>query len=366
MPKAGYERPAMAERREEEEQPDSEAAQMESPESVDFVTSQEQTREEDPPRKRTGKKKTPNYSWTAEGSKKLAEFVMQHPQLYKRQRDWLNLPGKTRLWAAAGAEQDPPATGAQCKKHYESMRAKVGKIMKGEQKSDSGQTQKSVRDEDSMSTWMFLNQHIVRGNTYPSEEFASTNTAPTGDPEEEDNDDVSSNSSEVMPATRKSTSASTSQDSQDVAALITDPDLSETFVQMLKKAIGPTLTGHSRVVHDFASLLESLMQSIPLTSWHEFQIECLNVVHKFSQQPPQQQSWQPPQQVPWSAPHSSWQPPEPAAPHPSWLPPQTLPPSSWLPSHTTATQGGMTSAGDQRAPAPSGSVPANAGGQDPV
>ena len=42
--------------------------------------------------------------------------------------------------------------------------------MKKESKSESGQPDRSVRDEEIMSTWSFLIQHIVRGNNYPSDE----------------------------------------------------------------------------------------------------------------------------------------------------------------------------------------------------
>ena len=42
-------------------------------------------------------------------------------------------------------------------------------------------------------------------------------------------------------------------------------------------------TGQHKIVHDFACLLEGHMQAIPEDSWHEFQIDCLNLVHCYRQ-----------------------------------------------------------------------------------
>ena len=59
------------------------------------------------------------------------------------------------------------------------------------------------------------------------------------------------------------------------------------------------LTGQSKIVHDFACLLEGHMQKIPEESWHNFQIECLQLVNRFRQ--PTHPSWQTQQPSP------SWQ-----------------------------------------------------------
>lgn len=124
-------------------------------------------------RVRISKKEIPEYKWTNEGVRKLADFIKENPQLYdKRQKDWLNVDFKSQLWTNAGKQQDPPATGDQCKKLYENMRTRVGKIMKTEKKSGAGQLERTVRDQEIMDTWSFLTQHIVRGKTVPSEQVS--------------------------------------------------------------------------------------------------------------------------------------------------------------------------------------------------
>ena len=59
--------------------------------------------------------------------------------------------------------------------------------------------------------------------------------------------------------------------------------------QILSKAdslsyIGQCYIDQRKIVHDFACLLEGYMQGIPEDSWHEFQIDCLNLVHRYRQQ----------------------------------------------------------------------------------
>ena len=123
---------------------------------------------------RVSKKEIPGYRWKDEATRKLADFVKDCPELYdKRQKDWLNVDAKSQLWTRAGEQQDPPATGAQCKKQYENMRTRVGKIMKREQNSGAGQAERSVRDQEIMETWNFLTQHIVRCKTTASEEVSN-------------------------------------------------------------------------------------------------------------------------------------------------------------------------------------------------
>lgn len=59
--------------------------------------------------------------------------------------------------------------GDQCKKLYENMRTRLGKILNKEKKSGSGQTNRTTRDDEIVNTWGFLKQHIVRGKTTASD-----------------------------------------------------------------------------------------------------------------------------------------------------------------------------------------------------
>ena len=125
--------------------------------------------------------------------------------------------------------------------------------------------------------------------------------------------------------------------------------------QILSKvdSLGVNLSyvGQQKIVHDFACLLEGHMQGISEDSWQEFQIDCLNLVHRYRQQnqlsqqpqqtppmtwpaPQQQQPWQPPQQqtfwhqpqlVTWHAlPQQQQQQPPASQPSPlTWIPPQS-------------------------------------------
>ena len=67
----------------------------------------------------------------------------------------------------------------------------------------------------------------------------------------------------------------------------TRADLREAVLQVLTKAneeMGQRfLTGHAKMVHDFAALLEDYMQDIPEQPWHSFQIECLNFEQSYRQ-----------------------------------------------------------------------------------
>ena len=61
----------------------------------------------------------------------MADLVKEHPMLYdKKQKEWLNLATKSSQWDRVGEQMEPPATGVQCKKHYENMRTRLGKILK--------------------------------------------------------------------------------------------------------------------------------------------------------------------------------------------------------------------------------------------
>ena len=80
---------------------------------------------------------------------------------------------KEPLWNEVGEQLDPPATGEQCKKQYEYMKTRVGKIFKREKKSGAGQVERSIREQDIIETWSFLTQHIVRIKTFASEEVST-------------------------------------------------------------------------------------------------------------------------------------------------------------------------------------------------
>ena len=113
---------------------------------------------------RASKKEIPDYRWTPESEMRLADLMKEHPMLYdKRQKEWLNVATKSSRWNRVGEQLEPPATGLQCKKHYENMRTRVGKIMKKEKISGTGRSERTMRDDEIMETWSFLKRHIVRG-----------------------------------------------------------------------------------------------------------------------------------------------------------------------------------------------------------
>ena len=84
------------------------------------------------------------------------------------------MTAKNSRWDRVGEQLEPPASGSQCKKYYENMRTRVGKILK---KSEAGQPQRTACDDQIMETWSFLMQHIVRGETVPSERFTVPESA---------------------------------------------------------------------------------------------------------------------------------------------------------------------------------------------
>ena len=157
-----------------------ERLQQYPPESQRQPSDEKETTTQQKKRMRLSKKEIPEYRWTEVAVLRLAELVKENPQLYDRkQRDWLNVTAKNIRWNRVGEQLEPPATGLQCKKHYDNMRTRVGKIMKKEKKSGAGQLQKrSARDDQIMETWSFLMQHIVRGETVPcSERFYVSESA---------------------------------------------------------------------------------------------------------------------------------------------------------------------------------------------
>ena len=106
---------------------------------------------------------------------------------------------KCGQWNRVGEQMEPPATGDQCKKHYENMRTRLGKILKNEKKSGAGKPERTVRDDEIMQTWSFLMQHIVRGETISSEQFATKQSAAvmTSDDEYESTESQASLNSKV-------------------------------------------------------------------------------------------------------------------------------------------------------------------------
>ena len=148
-----------------ETQQDSLKSQIQSSSEDDLTWQQKK-------RIRVSKKEIPEYPWTENVELILAELVKENPPLYdKKHKEWLNVAAKNSRWDRIGEQLEPSATGPQCKKHYENMRTRVGKIMKKEKKSGAGQSQRTARDKGIMETWSFLTQHIVQGETVPSEKF---------------------------------------------------------------------------------------------------------------------------------------------------------------------------------------------------
>ena len=107
---------------------------------------------------------------------------------------------------------------------------------------------------------------------------------------------------------------------------------------------GTKLSGHARVVHDFATLMEGNMLAINENSWHQFTKDCLDLVYSYkSPKPPMQppppvyqpqpqppfQWGQPPQQVYHpSQTQITWSQgqPWPSTTHPAWPVPPPVPP----------------------------------------
>ena len=74
-----------------------------------------------------------------------------------------------------------------------------------------------------------------------------------------------------------------------------------------------SLTGHAKMVHNFAALFEDHLQDIPEQSWHSFQIKCLNFVQSYRQGNEQPTTQHQPT-LEWK---QSWQPIQPSAGRPS-------------------------------------------------
>ncbi|XP_068229062.1 uncharacterized protein [Palaemon carinicauda] len=304
-------------------------------------------------RVRVSKKDIPDYQWTEETETTLADLVKENPMLFdKKHKEWINKVLKDSRWAYIGSQLEPPATAAQCKKRYENLRTRVGKIMKKEKKSGAGQAQRSGRDDFIMDTWSFLIQHIVRGETVASEEFRGSEGGATTASEVDDDVRSTGTRSQASTTTRKDKGKGSCRtlDTSHSDTYVSEKDFSNILRNLVSKADSstPTFMGQHKIVHDFSCLLEGYMRAIPVHRWHEFQIECLNLTQRYRDEtqvlqqaqqqssetwagPQQQQPLQPPvhppvhqqppqQQSPWQPPHqqSTWQPPHQQSP---WQPP---------------------------------------------
>ena len=290
----------------------------------DFTRKDEAVTRRQKKRIRISKKDIPEYHWTQQADTRLADLMKEHPMLYdKKQKEWLNVATKSSQWNRVGEQMELPATGDQCKKHYENMRTRLGKILKKEKKSGAGQPDRTIRDEEIMQTWSFLKQHIVRGETMSSQQFATTESAAvmTSDDEYESTESQASINSKgrrqpaIETATRTDNTVLTQSFSDAVKKILSKAD-----------SLGDShsFTGHQKIIHDFACLLEGHMQAIPESKWHEFQIDCLNLVHRYKQHQQQPMTWLAPQsQQPLPLHQQLWHlAPQQPQPHPAatWIP----------------------------------------------
>ena len=92
-------------------------------------SSEDEATKQQKKRARVSKKGIPEYRWIEEAELRLAELVKENPQLYDRkQKEWLNVTTKNSRWDRVGEQLEPPATGPQCKKYYENVRTRVGRL----------------------------------------------------------------------------------------------------------------------------------------------------------------------------------------------------------------------------------------------
>ena len=126
---------------------------------------------------------------------------------------------------------------------------------------------------------------------------------PNTDEEQAPNDDFTPISVTLPPVTEPSP----------VTASATTSDLRDAVLHMLAKADAmetqKVLTGHPKIIHDFAALLEDHMQAIPEDAWYSFQMDCLNLVQNYTYKQGGQQQQPPPWQHPpvWQQ-SPAWQP----------------------------------------------------------
>ena len=122
------------------------------------------------------------------------------------------------------------------------------------------------------------------------------------------------------------------QPAKETATRTDNTVLTQSFSDAVKKILSKadslgdshSFTGHQKIIHDFACLLEGHMQAIPESKWHEFQIDCLNLVHRYKQHQQQPMTWLAPQSQQPLPPHQQlWHlAPQQPQPHPAatWIP----------------------------------------------
>ncbi|MPC37263.1 hypothetical protein E2C01_030737 [Portunus trituberculatus] len=218
-------------------------------------SSKEEATQQQKKRVWVSKKEIPECRWTNDGEKRLADLIKEYPKLYE--------------------QLDPPATGPH---------TRVGKNLKREKKSGVVQPERGARDDGIMETWSFLIQHIAQGKTVPSEQLAVFKSATVTSSDDEDVEVMSTGSqSQASSTTGKgkgkgkrsrppTTETATTPTVTATTSGIIHTDLNEDVWQILSKAdslgASHSYTGHQKIVHDSACLLEGHMQGIPEESWY--------------------------------------------------------------------------------------------------
>ncbi|XP_068230355.1 pleckstrin homology domain-containing family A member 8-like isoform X2 [Palaemon carinicauda] len=225
-------------------------------------------------------------------------------------------PHKRHVWLVAlgSAEAGIPPAIPQTKIEKEQERNTV-KAKRSEQQVYSVNIAADIPDGAVL-------EHIVRRETVSSEQIRGSEGGTETVSDVDDDVRSTGSHSQASTSTRKDKGkgkgSSRTLDTTHSNTCVSEKDFSNILKNLMSKAdsIAPTFMGQHKIVHDFACLLESYMRAIPVHRWHEFQIECLNLAHRYrdesqvfqqaQQQPlvtwagPQQQPWQPPQQQqPW-------------------------------------------------------------------
>ena len=126
------------------------------------------------PRKRVrpSKKDIPDYPFTDEQMREIANYVQDHPELYdKRNENWQNPMRKENIWKDL-AQHFPKCSHLQVKKLVEKKRTDFGKIEKKESKSGSASRQRTPREQKIVELWGFLAGHIAHETTQTSDDFS--------------------------------------------------------------------------------------------------------------------------------------------------------------------------------------------------
>lgn len=130
---------------------------------------------------RPSKRDIPDYQFTDAQISEIVEFVKQHPCLYsKRDKQWCNPRLKETLWTELAANFTN-CSFQQVRKFFEKKRTDFGKIEKRESKSGAPARNRTVREEEVMTTWEFLGGHIAHVSTLPSESFSPTSQMANSD-----------------------------------------------------------------------------------------------------------------------------------------------------------------------------------------